>query len=206
MDIIIQLRFKPLIGNDLDLNYYSNEENDKIELSKSFLDIFKVKENNKTNEIIIEQKPKIESYFDIFIKVMIFIKSYSKEIYSIMNIFEYLNKITGENNILKIKSRIINKELYFDEDNSKSKINTLCFYFVMESILLQIIKFLKNKNFFEINTAFKNIKFLIMKWLKMDKSLSLSSKELFTFELLINIFEYYEKQIQQKKEENIFKT
>ena len=203
LDIIIQLRFKPLIGNDLDLNYYSNEENDKIELSKSFLDIFKVKENNKTNEIIIEQKPKIESYFDIFIKVMIFIKSYSKEIYSIMNIFEYLNKITGENNILKIKSRIINKELYFDEDNSKSKINTLCFYFVMESILLQIIKFLKNKNFFEINTAFKNIKFLIMKWLKMDKSLSLSSKELFTFELLINIFEYYEKQIQQKKEENI---
>ena len=87
------------------------------ELSKSFLDIFKVKENNKTNEIIIEQKPKIESYFDIFIKVMIFIKSYSKEIYSIMNIFEYLNKITGENNILKIKSKIINKELYFDEDN-----------------------------------------------------------------------------------------
>ena len=208
LDIIIQLRFKPCIGNDIDIYYYSNEENEKIELSKSFLDIFKNNENNDINEIIIEQdqnKNKI-SYSKIFIRVMIFIESYYKEIYSILNIFEYLNKITGEDNIKKIKSKIMNKELYFDEENSKSKINTVCFYFVMESILLQLIKILKKKNFFLINSMFKSIKFLIMKWFKMDKALYLSSKELFTFELLINLFESYEKQCQEKKEEDIHKA
>ena len=205
LDIIIQLRFKPFLGNNIEINYYSNEINDKIELSKSFLDIFKVKEENNINEIILEQNQKQVSYTEIFINVMNFIESYYKEIFSILNIYEYLNKITNKNNIQKIKSRIINKKLYFDEENSKSKINTICFYFVVESLLLEIIKFLKNKNFFEINSLFKNIKFLIMKWFKMDKSLSLSSKELFTFELLINIFEYYDKQIQQKKEEDIHK-
>ena len=203
LDIIIQLRFMPMLNNDIEFDYYSND----IILSPSFIDIFKIKENNNINEIFIGKKENNKSYTDIFADVLIFLESYSKGIYSILNTFEYLNTLTEKNNLQKIRSIIINKEMYFDDNDEKfkPKINTICFYFIMESILLQITTFFKHKNFFEINNIFKNLKYHIMNWLKIDKTLSLSSKELFSYELLLNIFEYYEKQIQEIKIDEIKK-
>ena len=65
LEIIIQLRFKPRLNKDIDIHYYSNELNEKIEFSNSFLDIYKENENNKDNninEIIIEQNRAKVSY------------------------------------------------------------------------------------------------------------------------------------------------
>ena len=209
LELIIQLRFKPRLNNNIDFTYYAND----IILSPSFLDIFKVKKENNINEIILEEEEinndkdndKNISYTQIFADVLIFIESYSREIYSILNVFQYLNNITDKNNIKEIKEMIINKKIFFDEirgeKSNKQKINTICFYFIIESILMQIITFLKRRDFFEIKTHFKKLKYHIMNWFKMDKALSLSSKELSTFEFLINIFEFYEKKSQQSKDE-----
>ena len=209
LDLIIQLRFKPRLNNNLDFTYYAND----IILSNSFLDIFKIKKENNINEIILEEEDNNNyndnenniSYTQIFSDVLIFIESYSKEIYSILNVFQYLNNQTERNNIKEIKEMIIDKKIFFDEirgeKSNKQKINTICFYFVIESILMQIIEFLKPRDFFEIIKHFKKLKYHIMNWFKMDKALSLSSKELSTFEFLINIFEFYEKKSQQSKDE-----
>ena len=192
LEIIIQLRFMPRLNNDIDFGYFVYD----IKLSSSFLNIFKVDKNNDINEIIDENEKNI-SYTQIFADVLIFIESFSKEIYSILKLFEYLNDLTGKDNIEEIKKIICEKKF----QRKKQKINTICFYFVIESILLQIIKYLVTKDFFEIITNFKKLNSQIMKLFEIDKTLSLFSNELFTFELLINIFEYYTKQSQEKEKE-----
>ncbi len=107
-----------------------------VNLLPSFLDLFKVEEN----EIKL-------NYIQIFSEVLIFIESYSKEIYSILNIFQYLQNIKKDNYIEKIRTMISKKTI----ENSEQKINTICFYYVIESILTLIISYLKDKEFFEIS-------------------------------------------------------
>ena len=71
----------------------------------------------------------------------------------------------------------------------------------MESILIEIISFLEHKDFFEIKSYIKKMKINIMNLIKIEKTFSLFSKELFTFEQLIKIYDYYEKQEQKKAQE-----
>ena len=204
LDLIIQIRFKPRLKNDLEIDNYTKEYlEDKIYFSKSFFDLFKENNvlniNNNINEIIEEKDN--TSYIQIFADVLLFIESYSKEIYYILNIFQILNEITGQNNIKKIRENISEKKIDINENDYQIQINTMCFYLIMESILIEIISFLEHKDFFEIKSYIKKMKINIMNLIKIEKTFSLFSKELFTFEQLIKIYDYYEKQEQKKAQE-----
>ena len=186
---LIYLKFKSKLSADIN-SFFEN-----LNLSESFLDIFKKISNEYPYERIIAE-------------ILIFLESYSKEIYSILDIYQFLNTITNEDNIEEINLEIIKiveklKLIYDKEEQGKNQqnLNTICFYFIIEAILIKIKKYLEQKGFEEINSLYKKLYYHIMNLFKINESLFLSSKELFTFELLINIFYYYEKQLQIKKEE-----
>ena len=72
---------------------------------------------------------------------------------------------------------------------------------IIESILTEIISFLKKKNFFDIYNYFSKIKCYLLNLFKIENKFLLFSKELFTFEIIVKILEYYEKSKINKKEE-----
>ena len=79
LDLIIQIRFKPRLKNDLEIDNYTKEYlEDKIYFSKSFFDLFKENNvlniNNNINEIIEEKDN--TSYIQIFADVLLFIESF----------------------------------------------------------------------------------------------------------------------------------
>ena len=218
LDIIIQIRFKTRMNDDLNIDFCFDLNKETIDLAPSFLDLFnqkiednniinKEEENNYINQNIEEDKDKdCENYFlNIFVNTLIFIESYSKEIYNILELFYLLNKnIEIIDFSLEIKSAIIYKKIQIEisERNPEySQINKICFFFIIESLLKQIVKNLKNKNFYYIYNYFKKIKCSIINILKIEKKLLLFSKTLFTFEIILKILDYYEKQNNENKEE-----
>ena len=216
LDILIQIRLNTRLNDDLNIDFCSDDKIEKIELFPSFLDLFN--KRNKLDQEKVERNNYIEHkdkedenfYLNIFINVLTFIESYSKEIYNILEIFYFLNKNIGKkDSINDIKSIIINKKIAMETSErnpENSQINKICFFYIIESLLTYIIDNLKNMDFFEIYNHFKKIKIYISNVLKIEKKLLLFSKALFTFEIIIKIFNYYEKQKREKKEEEINKA
>ena len=211
IDILIQIRLKTRINDDLNIDFC---EEDKIELLPCFLDLFD--KNNKKNQGQDEGKKYINEYkddeddniyLDIFINVLNFIESYSKEIYNILEIFYFIYKNMGKKDCINdIKSIIINKKISMEKSDRNpeySQINKICFFYIIESLLTYIIENLKKCDFYTISNYFKKIKLCTSNVLKIEKKLLLFSKTLFTFEIIIKIFDYYEKQKSENKEENI---
>ena len=219
LDIIIQLRLKTRINDDLNIDFYLDTNKEIIELLPSFLDLFKNNKQNspkkniilnnneeKDNDIIEFEDYKDENfYLDIFANVLNFIESYSKEIYNILEIFYFLRKKTGNKDCInEVKSIIINKKITMeisDRTPEYSQINKICFFFIIESLLKQTINNLKNHDFIYIYNFLKKLKCYMSNILQIENKLLLFSKALFTFEIIIKIIEYYDQQLIESKEE-----
>ena len=204
LDILIQIRLKTRLNDDLNIDFCSDEKKE-IEILPSFLDLFDDKKDNDNNIINKDINDNTSFYLDLFVNILNFIESYSKEIYHLLEIFNFMNKVIyKENTINYIKDFIIKKKVSMensDRNPDYSQINKICFFYVMESLLAQIIDFLKNKTFFNIYQFFNKIKCYMSNLFKLEKKFLLFSKELFIFEIIIKLFEYYEKE--ENKEANI---
>ena len=221
LDILIQIRLKTRMNDDLNIDFCLDSNKAIIELAPSFLDLFN---NNLENNIIIDNKEEennfinqhIEGYNDndknnenfylnIFVNILNFIESYSKEIYNILELFYFLyKKLGGRYSSQEIKTIIMTKKIPIEisERNPEySQINKIYFFFIIESLLKQIINNLKDNNFYNIYYYFKKIKCYISNILKIEKKFLLFSKTLFTFEIIMKILDYYEKQKDENKEE-----
>ena len=206
LDILIQIRLKTRLNDDLNIDFCSDEK-EEIEILPSFLDLFNDKKDNDNNIINKDiNDDKASFYLDLFVNVLNFIESYSKEIYHLLELFNYMNKdMYKENTINYIKDFIIKKKVSMensDRNPDYSQINKICFFYVMESLLVQIIDFLKNKTFFNIYQFINKIKCYITNLFKLEKKFLLFSKQLFIFEIIIKLFEYYEKE--ENKETSIY--
>ena len=203
LDIIIQIRLNPVIikNNFVNINLeksffeminnnYFQMKNIINEDDEENLNRIIVKEEEIENEILkINQYKK--NYFDIFSTILIFIISYSKEIYDILELY---NSILNENPINKIKKFITNNYITMDDERNPdySKNLKCCFYYVIESLLMN----LRLQNNIQNNqyNLYKKIQNIIPNIIKLEKNLLLFSKEIITLELINRFITYYDKQ------------
>ena len=178
LDLIIQLRLNPKII----------EKNCKNEIifESSFINLYKVKNEIEQNIIIEENKTSLD--INLFAKILIFIESYSKEIYFILEIF---NSIDNKNNIFEsIKNSIENSDIPMDDKRNPEYAKKLkcCFYYIIEALLMDLRKLNDNSydNYKKIKCYFENI-------IKLEKQLKLFSKELFTLDIINKVITFYEK-------------
>ena len=80
LNLLIQLRLRTRINNELNINFIEKE---KINLYPSFIDLIK-EEGDKNN--VKEDN----IYIDTFISIINFLQSYSKEIYIILELYNFL--------------------------------------------------------------------------------------------------------------------
>ena len=207
LDIIIQLRLKTRLNNNLNTDFCS--EGKKINLEKTFLYLYrkeeKLKNNNENNleENIINENINNENlYVDIFINVLNFIESYSQEIYNILEFFDFLNQDEKSNNIIKIlKNMILENKTNMEESERSpnySHINKISFFYIIENLLRYIQSNFKKRDFLNMYEYYKKIKIYLSNLFKLEKRFLLFSKEIFNFSLMINIFEYFEKSDKEK--------
>ena len=208
LNLLIQLRLKSRINNELNIN-----EN-KIELHQTFMNLIKKEwniENNEEKEENIYINGMIINnnsiYFNIFISVIIFLQSYSKEIYIILELYNFLMENTPSL-YYDIISTIINNKISMEDSTRHSyynKIIKFCFFYIIESLC----KILKERLFEELSTSkdanllIKLFNSLLNIWpniIKLEKRFFLFSKEIFSLDIIMKII----LQIQLKGNEYLF--
>ena len=215
LDIIIQLRLKTRLNNNLSVECFS--EGKKINLEESFLDLYikdnknnNIIENLQENENIINENDGYQnnkdntedSFIDIFVRVLNFIESYSKEIYYILEVyyFIYIN-IKPIDRIQNFENMIIENKVNLEKSERNpiyTHINKISFFYVIENLLKQIMFIFNNKNFLNMYNYYVDIKCYLTNLFKLEKRFLLFSKELFNLKIIIKIFEYYEKNTKEK--------
>ena len=184
LDILIQLRLN--INKDNKFSFIENNKK-KINLQDSFSDL---NFNNIKEELNIKYDEETLS------KILIFLICYNDEIYSLLEIFYTLNKYL-DNFFNDWKEMISNKEIKY-EINENNPIYTReineSFFIIYESLIKCIFnnpdkyKNLDEDIFYEYIDALQKIsKTAIQIYYK----LFLPSKEMYTLQILINIFSSY---------------
>ena len=195
LNLLVQLRLKSRINNELNIN-----EN-TIELHKSFMDLIKrewnIDNNEEKEEDIYINDMKVNNnsiYYKIFISIIIFLQSYSNEIYIIMELYNFLlnNMPTLYDDIVSL---IINKKISMENSKRNSyynKINKYCFFYIIESIC----KILKERLFEELIVNrdsnllikyFMSVHYLGQNIFKLDRRFLLFSKEIFSLDIIMKI-------------------
>ena len=195
LNLLVQLRLKSRINNELNIN-----EN-TIELHKSFMDLIKrewnIDNDEKKEEDIYINDMKVNNnsiYYKIFISIIIFLQSYSNEIYIIMELYNFLlnNMPTLYDDIVSL---IINKKISMENSKRNSyynKINKYCFFYIIESIC----KILKERLFEELIVNrdsnllikyFMSVHYLGQNIFKLDRRFLLFSKEIFSLDIIMKI-------------------
>ena len=210
LEILVQLRIKTRLNGNLNIDFI---EHDKIELKHSFLDILKEEENKENknlekerereNEIINENIIKVNNnsiYLNQFASIINFLQSYSKEIYMILEMYYFLlENIHIPSLFEQIKLNIENKSIKMEESNrnpSYSKVNKVCFFYIIESIC-KIFKEQLTKNL-EINfknpnnNFYQSIKYFIENALKLEKKFLLFSKQIFDLEIIVSLINQFQ--------------
>ena len=209
LDIIIQLRLKTRINNDLNTDFCLKGK--KIELETSFLNLYINKDNKKIddiNEINLNDRNINENidddnfYIDVFVNVINFIESYSQEIYCILEVFDYLYKSNYSKNLIgcfrdMIKDNKVNMEVS-ERNPPYTHINKISFFYVIENLLTYMINIFGRKDFLSMYDYYKESKCFLINLFKLEKRFLLFSKEIFNYTIIINIFEYYEKSDKEK--------
>ena len=205
LDLLIQLRLKTRINNKLDISFVD----DKIKLYPSFVELIKEEiKNNENDDNTIKDKSNI--YINRFACIINFLQSYSKEIYMILESFFFLLPYVSQPQKL-IKELIENKKIKIEEDSrnpSYTRINKLCFFYVIESLciilkekILSILKEDSNFNKFSKSKNFLNsVQKYIQNFIKIDNRFILFSKEIFFLEIIGKIIF----QIQKRENDQIF--
>ena len=212
LNLLIQLRLKTRINNKLSISFLENE---KIDLYNSFIDL--VREEWKTDEYEDQEEEKLfkkeinknSIYFNIFINVMIFLQSYSSEIYIILELYyfllEYNLSIYDD-----IVSMITQKKVSMEDSKRNeyyNKINKFSFFYILESLskilkekLYELISEKTNNDSSKKMAFFRNVQYLLQNMLLFDKRFLLFSKEIFSLDIIMKIIT----QIQIKDKDHSF--
>ena len=199
LDILIQLKLN--IKKD---ENYSYNNNNKLSIENTFDDLI----YNQKNRIYEEKISIIKYDVDILTNILIFLVCYREEIYSILDIFFTLNKYL-KNFFNDWKNIIINQEINEYTPEYTREVNE-AFFIIYESLIKCIFNYkqkyisLDQNIFYEYLDSIKKL-FSISKQIYLR--LFLPSKEMYTLEILINIFSNYdlcEKKIKIKNIQKIF--
>ena len=216
LDIIIQIRLNPIKDfDDDDIEF----KNTFLDLQENEIDenelIYEKKQINQNRIILDEDEEEIEdddfnqnlniiqlnnikksnkNYIKIFTSVMNFIESYSKEIYDILELYNYMCNECEEDSFKQIKELIIKKKINMNDERNQDNFKYLkaCFFYVIESLLMNIRKSIKNDG--NPYKFYKKIRYYLPNIIKLEYKLLLFSKEIFTLELIDKIIGYYDRQ------------
>ena len=184
LDILIQLRLN--INNDSKYSFIDNNKSINLQDSFSSFDNNIININNETEELNIKYDQ------DTLSKILIFLICYNDEIYDLLEIFLTLDKYL-QNFFSEWKDIISNKEINYEINENlpayTREVNE-SFFIIYESLIKCIFKYqgykkISDDNFYEYLDSIKKIsKTAIQIYYK----LYLPSKEMYTLQILINIF------------------
>jgi len=231
LDLLVQLRIKTRLNDNLNIDFIEHDKIElkssfldiiKEEEDKKSKKLEKQEgegegegerereresEKELENEIIIEKKIKVYNnsiYLNQFISIISFLQSYSKEIYMILEMYYFLSE-NIPSLLVKIKSFIENKTIEMENSNrnpSYSKVNKVCFFYIIESMCKifkeQLTDSLQEKINSENINFYQSIKFFIENALKLEKKFLLFSKEIFDLEIIVNLINH--SQLKQNEE------
>ena len=198
LSFILQFRIKYNNNKELD-NIFYQEKN--IKIIDSLLDLVEISEekNEEDNLEIIEEK---YYYLDLFVYIISFLESYSKELKYILELYDILHQFNS--NVLKyLKDIIRNKQIEID----KKDIKNICFFYIIES-LIKIFNtkisdiFTKTKNNFNQRAnIIKLCQFFFQNITKLEKRFLINSKEILSLKINIKLINHFEikKHIEQEE-------
>ena len=198
---------------NFNLNINDNEEKNEINenkhknLNRIYLDKNdeddeeEIKQNSNINNIIIENNSKkyYNKYVDLFVRVLNFIESYSREIYDILELYNLI-LIYNKDIFKEIKNSIKNGDILMNNEKNQEFSNALkcCFYFIIESLLLNLRKAIFINIDLKPYNVYKKLIHILPNILKLEIKFRLYSKEIFTLELIYKIIFYYGRHDNQK--------
>ena len=185
IDILMQLKLN-INRND---NYSFIKKKNKISLQDSFLNLNKPEQDKENNQ-------NMKYDVDTLAKIIIFLISYNEEIFSILEIFFTLNKYL-KNFFNDWKDLIIRKEIKYEiNDNVPEYTREIneAFFIMYESLIKCIFSYtnykeMNDNDFYEYLEAIKKI---MNDAKQIYLKLYLPSKEMYTLQILINIFISYD--------------
>ena len=193
LDILIQLRLN--INNENRYSFIDNNK-DKINLQDSFSNLqFNDMNSNKINIYNKNEELNIKYDEDTLCNILTFLICYSDEIYSMLDIFYTLNKYLNEFNFFnEWKNLIVQKDIKYElNDNNPlytREVNE-SFFIIYESLIKCIFnnpdkyKSIPDDIFYEYLDSIQKISKIAI---QIYYKLYLPSKEMYTLQILINIF------------------
>ena len=216
LNLMIQLRMKTRINNKLGI-----DDIDKNLDISSFIDLIeneideKVKDEiNEDDEEIKNKSDKQNIFINHFLSIIIFMQSYSKEIYLIMDIYYFLLSYIPDL-YEKILLMIKNKEISMDNNDKDIKntdyikVNKASFFYIIEPIckiikqnICNILLDEKIKNQSEKQKYIKLVQSFNYNLLKLEKRFMFNSNEIFYLDILIKIITKIELILKNPKQLN----
>ena len=190
LNLLIQIRLRTRINNKLDKSFFEQE---KIKLYPSFMDL--IKEENKNNECDNNiENVKKNIYINKFACIIIFLLSYSKEIYMILESFFFFLSFDSELD-KSIREIIENKKIIIEEDSRNpynNQINNLCFFYLIESLCIilkkKILSVLKDEinldNYSKKRLFLNSVQKCSKNFIIIENRFILFSKETFLLEIV----------------------
>ena len=196
LDILIQLKLN--INKKDKYSFINNKKS--ISLENSNFNLNKILADNGVNR-------NIKYDVDTLSKILVFLISYKEEIYSLLEIFFIFNKYL-DNFFLVLKNLITRKEIKYEiNDNVPEYTREIneAFFIMYESLIKSIFTY-KNYNKMEENVFYDFLE--AIKKIQNDAKqiylkLYLPSKEMYTMQILVNIFIAYDSCKKKKRIKDI---
>ena len=215
LNLLIQLRLKTRMNDILTVGF---TKKDKIKLESSFMDLIEKEDKSKGNNDNEKGDNNLDKnnniYLNKFASVINFLQSYSKEIYPILELYNfllesfYLNKNQKDdlNKSLfdEVKDLIENKKIEMETSSRNkeyNKINKLPFFYIIASLAKifknKLFNFLKNENDSKNrhNLFWYSVTHHVQKLLRLEKKFFLFSIEIFSLDIINKIIYAINKKI-----------
>ena len=209
IQLLVQLRLKTRLNNDLNINFIYLE---KIELKSSLLHLIEnneevkekvyldIQDGNEEGDGEIEPEddiknsiPQNSKYLDQFISIINFILSYSKEINTILEMYQILleNIPSIYEDIISI---IVNNKIKMEESKrnpNNSRIIKFSFFYIIEPMCKILKEKISNILMEKIDAKKKilSIQFFIENAIKLEKNLLLFSNEILSLEIIVKLID-----------------
>jgi hypothetical protein len=187
----------------LEINYLENEKKD---LKNSFLELFEINDEsikiNKDIFYINEINKNRLDYLNLFVDIVNFLQSHSKEIYYILELYDILH-FFDSSTLLFLKSiisnQIINLGYLLEKNIQENKIiKNIDFFYMIESltklfnrnISLYIYNIITKPKKREI--VFKSCQFFFQKVIKLEKRFSIHSREILSLKINMKLINHCE--------------